>query len=764
MLDNIPYELRLLNQWVCAGPNKSPINPRTGHAASVTDPNSWGTFEEARQAGYLHIGFVLSAADPYCIIDLDNPGTRVLNGETVVNANVEEVATITARHQKILAAFDSYTELSQSGAGIHIIVRGKIPSGVRKDKVEVYSDSRYMICTGNVLNDLPITDHQSLLLAIHGEMVSTVVATLEETGDLLSDADVLRMAAGAANAEKYLQLLRGDLTGYPSQSEADFALLSMYAFYSKSNEQVRRLFRLSVLGQRDKAQRNNYYLDMALSKIRARQAPALVDLTGLLTKCQGPVGLPVTFTPDVMLPPPPPVPVVNVVMAPPPPPKPRIILPPGLIGEMAEYVYSSAIRPVWEVALSAAIGYGAGIVGRHWNISSTGLCQYLVLLAPTGTGKEGAIGGMDAMQASVRAQVPAIDDFIGPGTFASGQALTRAMDKTPCFVSVLGEVGLTLQQICSKDAAPHDKQLRKVLLDIYAKAGWNKWLRPSVYSDSEKNTGLVRAPNVTILGESTPENFFNALDSTHISEGLIPRFLVIEYSGPRPPSNARAFHAPLPGLVARLTKLAQTSLTMRHNETCCPVQMDRTAHNVLDAFNAYADDKINQDGADEVTRQLWNRAHLKALKLAGLVAVGCNPEQPIVTGEIAQWAIGLVSADINNMVEKFSSGVVGHGDHQQEADLRNAVDKYPQLTQEQRRTYKVPVLLLDRPQLIPYVYLKRYCVQRSAFKSDRRGAVLALKTALDDMLKSGMLAQIPSEQAKKELGVDSPVYYRGEAY
>lgn len=744
MLDNIPYEMRLLPQWVCAGPDKNPLNPRTGYAASVTEPSTWGTFEEARHAGYMHIGFVLTPADPYSIIDLDAPVS-------------EEQA---ARHQKILATFDSYSELSQSGLGVHIIVRGKVPSGTRKDKVELYSDGRYMICTGRVLNPLPITDHQGWLEALHGEMASTAVADLDETGDLISDAEVLRMADGAANATKYRALVAGDTTGYPSQSEADFALLSMYAFYSKSNEQVRRLFRMCALGQRDKAQRNNYYLDVALSKIRGRQAANAVPLIDLSALLAAPLPPP---PPPAYMAPAPPV-VIEVPGLPPPPPKPRVSLPPGLIGEMAGFIHSTSIRPVWEVALAAAIGYGAGLIGRQWNISSTGLNQFLVLLAPTGTGKEGAVGGIDALQASVRGQVPAIDDFVGPGTFASGQALTRIMDKTPCFVSVLGEVGLTLQQICSRDAAPHDKQLRKVLLDVYAKSGWNKWLRPSVYSDSDKNTGLVRAPNVTILGESTPENFYQALDATHISEGLIPRFLVIEYTGPRPPINPRAFHAPDHGLAGRVGKLAQLSLAMRHNDTCCPVQMDRSAHRAMDAFNCYADDCINKDGADEVTKQLWNRAHLKALKLAGLVAVGCNLDQPIVTGDIAEWAINLVRQDIDNMVSKFSSGVVGLGDHQQEADLRAAIDRYPQFTEEQRASYKVPKLLLNRPQLVPYVFLKRYCVMRSAFKNDRRGAVLALQTALGDMLKSGMLAQIPSEQAKKELGVDSPVYYRGEAY
>lgn len=763
MLDNIPTELRLLPQWVVAGPNKEPINPRTGQPASVTDRSTWATFEEARHAGYPHVGFVLAKEDPYTIIDLDDPATLKIKGVEVPNPDVEKTQE---RHRRIFQAFNSYAELSQSGRGVHIIVRGSIPSGVRRDRVEVYSDARYMICTGNVINNLAITDHQPLLEAIHKEMASTVATDLVERDAVMTDEALWDMGAHAANGDKFRKLWQGDIPEYPSQSEADFALLTILCFYSKSDEQVRRVFRMSELGKRDKAQRNDDYLNRALSKIRGRQAVPQVDLSALMNQPLPPppsprfenppqVNTPPTNTPEpVVVVTPPSAPVVSSCM----------VNPPGLIGEMAEYMFSSAYRPVREISLAAALGFGAGIMGRQWNVSNTGLNQYLVLLAKTGTGKEGAVGGIDALLAAMRSQIPVADEFVGPGTFASGQALTRVLDKNPCFVSVLGEVGLTLQQICEKNAGSHNVQLRKVLLDVYAKSGWSKWLRPSVYSDTEKNTGLVRAPNVTILGESTPENFYGALDSTHISEGLIPRFLVIEYEGLRPPPNARAFHPPHPGLVQQLVSTCQTALTMKNNDANCPVQMDSWAKHALDEWNAYADHKINHAAEDEVLKQLWNRAHLKALKLAALVAVGCNIHQPIITKDVAGWAIQLVTRDIENMAAKFSTGKVGAGDHAQEADLRAACDRYPHLTVQQRAQYKVPQALLEKPMLVPYVYLKRYLSLRASFKNDRRGAVVALKVALDDMIKSGQLAQIPAPQAKTELNVDSPVYYRGEAW
>lgn len=703
-----------------------------------------------------HVGFVLTRDDPFTIIDLDNPFERSTD-KSIIQPTDPDYAAAQARaerHRRIFQAFDSYAELSQSGQGIHIVVYGSIPSGVRRDKVELYSDARYMICTGNVINNIPITNHQPLLETIHSEMASTIAAELVEQEAVMTDDELFTMATNAANGEKFTRLCNGDMDGYASQSEADFALLTILCFYSKSDSQVRRLFRCSALGKREKATRNDDYINRALEKIRGRQAVPSVDISALL----GPM-LPGLSVVEPVPEAPPPVQQEAASST----PLSSMSLPPGLIGEVTDYIYSSAIRPVPEIALTAALAMVAGVVGRSYNISSTGLNQYIVLLARTGMGKEGAAGGIDALVTSVRSSVPMAEEFLGPGTFASGQALTRVLDKNPCFVSVLGEFGLTLQKICAPNASGPDLMLRKVLLDIFAKSGFNKWLRPSAYSDQEKNTQTVRAPNVTILGESTPENFYGALEASHISEGLVPRFLVIEHTGLRPPKNPNAFHPCSHHLMNGLRSAFELAITTRANETCCPVQVDRWALGLLDEFDKMADDKIN-NASGEIDMQLWNRAHLKALKLAGLIAVGCNLHQPIVTKDHAEWAIDLVSRDILNISSKFSTGAVGQGDHQQENDIRAAVERYPQLTEAQRVHYKVPKLLLDKPQLIPYAFLKRYLSMRASFKNDKRGAVNAMQSALGDMVRAGMMMQIPALQAKTDLGVDSPVYYRGESW
>ncbi|WP_414934035.1 hypothetical protein, partial [Pseudomonas aeruginosa] len=262
MRNNIPLELRQLPQWVVAAADKKPLDPKTGGAASVTDSTTWAAFDVAcayaDQYG-LRVGFVLAESDPYTIIDLDDKTERPATDEQK------------ARFAKIIEKFDSYTERSQSGRGVHIVVRGKMPAGVHRDGVEVYSSARYMICTGDVMRPLEIAARQDLLDVLYGEMKPAPQVDLEEREELQDDAGLVEMAMRAINGDKFNLLCAGEWAalGYESQSEADFALLSIFAYYSPSNEQVKRLFRMSALGKRDKHRGTDYRIDLALRKIRA---------------------------------------------------------------------------------------------------------------------------------------------------------------------------------------------------------------------------------------------------------------------------------------------------------------------------------------------------------------------------------------------------------------------------------------------------------------------------------------------------------------
>src|SRR5215217_254487 len=136
--ENIPDELKVRPQWVVW---KTVWRAESDRKASSTDLLTWSTFEnacEALEAGeYSGLGFVFSSGDPYTGIDLDN-------------CVEQETGQIKQWALEIIQYFDSYTELSATGGGVHIIVKGEVPNR-RKAEIEVYSSKRFFTMTGHLL-------------------------------------------------------------------------------------------------------------------------------------------------------------------------------------------------------------------------------------------------------------------------------------------------------------------------------------------------------------------------------------------------------------------------------------------------------------------------------------------------------------------------------------------------------------------------------------------------------------------------------------
>jgi len=150
MLNNIPLELSKFKQWVCWNSAKMPINPKLESItlASVTNPATWGSFAQALEAyerfKLSGIGFVFNEDDPFIGIDIDgcrNPNSGTMKGEAIV----------------IASEMDSYTEVSPSGKGLHIIVKGWLPfRGKQGDMFEIYGHGRYFTMTGWHYEPTPI--------------------------------------------------------------------------------------------------------------------------------------------------------------------------------------------------------------------------------------------------------------------------------------------------------------------------------------------------------------------------------------------------------------------------------------------------------------------------------------------------------------------------------------------------------------------------------------------------------------------------------
>jgi hypothetical protein len=438
--------------------------------------------------------------------------------------------------------------------------------------------------------------------------------------------------------------------------------------------------------------------------------------------------------------------------------------PRGLVGELAAYFYKSARYPMKEGALLAALGLMAGVAGRNFNFDGTGLNLYLLLLAESGRGKEDMRSGIDRLLSAVRPNVSLVDEFIGPDTFASGQGLVRALDRNKVFLSIQSEFGLRVKQFNHPHASEAMVMLKRVLLDLYAKSGWNNVLRPTVYSDSEKNTRLIQAPCVSILGESTPGHVYDNLSFRDIEDGLLPRCLILECNDKRPRANPAAGAPPPPQLAQQFAALVATCLTMGANNTVAQIAVTPDAAVALQAVQDWLDDAYNATSREAHERALWNRAALNIRRIAALIAIGCMPANgaPIIEKDHVDWAEDFVEHCINGLAEKFREGVVGTGEARLEAELKKYVREYLSLGPARRRVYKVPHKLTETDGCIGLDYLRRRAKRCAAFTQDRRGFDRALADTVSALCRTGALFKLSPVEVYNRFGLRGEVYGLGD--
>jgi putative DNA primase/helicase len=253
-------ELQAHPQWVCwrreerqGRFTKVPYNARTGKRAASDTPATWSSYDQAvralRTGTYHGLGYVFHR--DYTGIDLDhcvNPDGRIDPWAHVY-----------------LDRLGSYAEYSPSKTGIHILVRGTIPSGLRRRvphaphpeaAIEMYCERRYFTITDNHVAGTPTTiETCSDLLAIHADLTAPKPELQFPQHDqaALDDAAVLDKALHATNGATFRALWNGDTSGYVSSSEADLALCHLLAFWTNKNAtQIDRLFRRSALYRPEK--------------------------------------------------------------------------------------------------------------------------------------------------------------------------------------------------------------------------------------------------------------------------------------------------------------------------------------------------------------------------------------------------------------------------------------------------------------------------------------------------------------------------------
>lgn len=240
------------------------ISPTSGGwmPLSTTDTRGWMSATEAwKRAKSLgpsaRVGALLTPGCGVTVVDMD-----------------EDYA---GDQMAMIEWLDSYAETSSSGRGTHIFVQADLAGGIRdaKQDIEVYGQERFIIVTGNVINGWDVVEPRQTkidrLVARLGVLKNTVKPVAATVGNDASDDACREALKRVWKQDRVKRLWKGDwqAMGYPSQSEADMALIEALCWATDDDAVVATTFRKSGLGKRQKAQTN--YVERTINSLRKRR-------------------------------------------------------------------------------------------------------------------------------------------------------------------------------------------------------------------------------------------------------------------------------------------------------------------------------------------------------------------------------------------------------------------------------------------------------------------------------------------------------------
>lgn len=270
----IPETMKQYDNWVVwrktgeGHSKKIPYDPRTGRRANPT--KSCCCYEDAvayysYSDDYDGIGFIFTKGCGFTFIDLD---------DCIDDTGIESQLA----HEIVEMFKGSYIEVSQSERGLHIVCKGSVPKTVKTKEIEIYSCDRYIAMTGNAVEFNEPQPAQKMLDRLYERykgsesyepLVTYTPATFHKNEPTYStDVDsLIKVIQHSRHGVKWTRLHNGDISDYPSRSEAMLAYISITNYYAGARENlIREIFAKSNFPVADKKYKKEYYLDRAIKK------------------------------------------------------------------------------------------------------------------------------------------------------------------------------------------------------------------------------------------------------------------------------------------------------------------------------------------------------------------------------------------------------------------------------------------------------------------------------------------------------------------
>lgn len=410
--------------------------------------------------------------------------------------------------------------------------------------------------------------------------------------------------------------------------------------------------------------------------------------------------------------------------------------PPGRLGEVSRWCMENSYLPFLQAAVTSTFAVAAGLFGHSWQLPQSGLNLYITMVGRSAVGKEAVLGSAGRIMQALQKLNPSAGRFFHFGAFASGPALRRMVADDHSSVAIfVGEWGYVVQGLGDVTNA-NALGIRREVTDLFQKSAAGSVAGGRVYADKEKTVELAKNVAVTLVGETTPDLFYSSLSYDILADGFLSRFWIIDYDGDRPITNARINNVFPEDLARYFAQAAVQAEKLAMTNTWTDVLFTDRAKKIFEDFDRFCVSKF-YGREDEALRQVWNRAHLKALKIAALCAVADSYMKPTVRETQAVWATEQVLRDVYGLLRRVESGQVGGSTETQQMKIvQSLIKEYlaggAKKCEERLRVAGV----------VPHSWLMERVQDLAPFRKHRLGARLALKQVEDELISQGTLQQV----------------------
>ena len=294
----------------------------------------------------------------------------------------------------------------------------------------------------------------------------------------------------------------------------------------------------------------------------------------------------------------------------------KLIVLPGIAGELQDYYLRTAMRPGNTFSLAPALIVPTVLVSEKvvGPSGSKGCCLqlYLIALGPSTSGKQEMLSV--PKEALIKCGRP---DLIGPSRFKSGPAFYRLFKEKKSVLSLMDEYGKFVAKISSEKALECEKEILDRIKDLWG-------LKPGeVYVTdvgAKEDADVLYDIHLSILGTGIPQDFYTACKSKEIVDGTLNRHLIIEEKV-RPPRQRNPSTEEFPkSLIDGLKKLASIEKTR--------LGWDKGAEDLYEAEVARIEALTNETEAN-----LWGRGPEQMVRLSSVLAC-CRLSKTIQRGDM----------------------------------------------------------------------------------------------------------------------------------